>query len=84
MNNFMRLSILLGILLSGFNLAAAQQNQSKEVVKGELGVKLDGQMRQLAEKGFSGVLFVAKDGQIVLGKGYGAANKPPRSKLTGY
>jgi CubicO group peptidase (beta-lactamase class C family) len=75
MNNFMRLFMLLGILLFGFNLVAAQQNQSKGVVKSELGIKLDRQMQQLAEKGFSGVLFVAKDGRIVLDKGYGVANK---------
>jgi CubicO group peptidase (beta-lactamase class C family) len=75
MSNFMRLSILLGVLIFGFNLGAAQQNQSKGIVNDELGVTLDGQMRQLAEKGFSGVLFVAKDGKIVLDKGYGAANK---------
>jgi hypothetical protein len=38
----------------------------KGSVKSELGAKLDTRMRQVAEKSFSSVLFVAKDGQIVL------------------
>lgn len=64
---------ILSVLL--LSVAIAAQQKSKNAASGELGAKLDSQMRQLAEKGFSGVLFVAKDGQIVLNNGYGLANK---------
>lgn len=63
----------------------AQVGKPNDNVNGDLGIKLNAQMRQLVEKGFSGVLFVAKDGQIVLEKGYGLAdreNKTPYSADT--
>lgn len=68
----MKSAILLVWLLA---LAVTAQQKSKNSASGELGAKLDSQMRQLAAKDFSGVLFVAKDGQIVLNNGYGLANK---------
>ena len=43
------------------------------VVKGELGAKLDRYLTQITPFGFSGALLVAKDGEIVLNKGYGMA-----------
>jgi len=80
MKNLKKLTFLACLLFFICNAAIAQQNSSKGFVKGELGAKLDGQMRELTVKGFSGVLFVAKDGQIVLEKGYGLANR--ESKIT--
>ena len=65
-----------------YGVAVARQNPSKGVVKSNLGVKLDGQMRDITQKGFSGVLFVAKDGQIVLEKGYGFANSKNKTPYT--
>jgi CubicO group peptidase (beta-lactamase class C family) len=70
-----KLIILMFFLLSIPGTLSGQENQSKDTLQGDLGTKLDSQMRQLAEKGFSGALFVAKDGQIVLNNGYGLANK---------
>jgi CubicO group peptidase (beta-lactamase class C family) len=61
--------------LSLLSFGSAAQQPSKDMVNGELGEKLDIQMRQIADKGFSGVLFVAKNGRIVLEKGYGSADK---------
>ncbi|HSK73496.1 MAG TPA: serine hydrolase domain-containing protein [Pyrinomonadaceae bacterium] len=74
MNNLKKMNwaILCVLLLA---VAAAAQQKSKNIVRGELSAKLDSQMQQLAGKGFSGVLFVVKDGQIVLNNGYGLANK---------
>jgi len=74
MNKMKNLTILLCILFFNFSLAAAQQ-KSKNIVNEGLSAKLDNQMQQLAEKGFSGVLFIAKEARIVLDKGYGLANK---------
>jgi CubicO group peptidase (beta-lactamase class C family) len=75
-----KLAVLLCALSLLISVVAAQQ-PSKNTVNSELGAKLDAQMRQLAERGFSGVLFVAKDGKIVLDKGYGLAD---REKTTPY
>ena len=46
----------------------------EEIVKGELGKKLDHYLTRITPFGFSGALLVAKDGEIVLNKGYGMAN----------
>jgi CubicO group peptidase (beta-lactamase class C family) len=44
-----------------------------EIEEGELGKKIDRYLRQITPFGFSGALLVAKDGEIVLNKGYGMA-----------
>jgi CubicO group peptidase (beta-lactamase class C family) len=45
------------------------------IVKGELGTRLDEYVQRLADFGFSGSLLVAKDGAVVLAKGYGLADR---------
>lgn len=55
-------------------IISAQHKPAENVVSGELGSKLDGQMQTLSGKGFSGVLLIAKDGKIILDKGYGLAD----------
>jgi CubicO group peptidase (beta-lactamase class C family) len=75
MKNFMKPAFFGCLLFFICNTVVGQQNPPEVFVKGELGTKLDTQMRQVADKGFSGVLFVAKDGQIVLEKGYGLADR---------
>ena len=45
----------------------------REVVEGNLAKKLDTYMMRITPFGFSGALLVAKDGEIVLNKGYGMA-----------
>lgn len=82
MRNLKKLALSVCVLVFVYSMAAAQQNPSKGLVKGDLGAKLDGQMRQLTDKGFSGVLLVAKDGQIVLEKGYGLANRENKTPYT--
>lgn len=79
MINLQEISSLTTVVLL-LTVTITAQQRSENNVKGELGTKLDSQMQQLAEKGFSGVLFVAKDNQIVLNKGYGLANR--ESKIT--
>ncbi len=47
--------------------------KENEIVKGELGKKIDRYLRRITPFGFSGALLVAKEGEIVLNKGYGMA-----------
>ncbi|MGD9723764.1 MAG: serine hydrolase [Pirellulales bacterium] len=47
----------------------------RDVIAGDLGQKLHEHMSKGAEQGFSGALLVAKDGQVVIAKGYGMANR---------
>jgi CubicO group peptidase (beta-lactamase class C family) len=47
--------------------------EKNEVVKGELGKKIDTYLSRITRFGFSGALLVAKDGEIILNKGYGMA-----------
>ncbi len=46
-----------------------------EIVEGELAAKLNEYMTRLSAYGFSGALLVAKDGGVVMHKGYGPADK---------
>ncbi len=47
--------------------------RSTEIVKGDLGAKLDEYLTRITPFGFSGALLVAKGDDIVLNKGYGLA-----------
>jgi CubicO group peptidase (beta-lactamase class C family) len=66
---FFILVVLCAFLLSG----STSVGEGKEIVKGELGGKLDLYLTRITPFGFSGALLVAKDGEIVLNKGYGMA-----------
>ena len=45
------------------------------VVEGDTGQRLDEYMSRLEGTGFSGAALVAKDGRVVLQKGYGVADR---------
>jgi len=60
-------------LLVYIGLLSAPSVQAGDVVHGELGKSLDRHMTKLADDGFSGALLVARDGQVVISKGYGYA-----------
>jgi CubicO group peptidase (beta-lactamase class C family) len=51
-------------------------------VRGELARRLDGRMKELEAGGFSGVLLVAKDGGVILAKGYGMADREKKIPVT--
>jgi hypothetical protein len=62
-----------------FFLCLAQSSQEpdplmSEGITGPLGVHLDQLLTRFAEYGFSGTVLVARDGEIVLLKGYGMAD----------
>ncbi len=44
------------------------------IVRGEQGRKIDEYMTRHAKSGFSGVVFAARGGEIIISKGYGLAN----------
>lgn len=46
-----------------------------DVVKGRLGKELDAFLTRLSREGYSGAALVARDGEIVLRKGYGLADR---------
>ena len=52
-----------------------QVKDEYEIVKGKLGAKLNEYMTRLTAYGFSGALLVVKDGEVVLHKGYGLADR---------
>lgn len=57
--------------------ANREQKEAKgtTVLKDELKVKLDDYLNRFTAYGFAGTIFVAKEGEIILNKGYGLADK---------
>lgn len=56
-----------------------------DVVKGELGAKIDEYLTRITPFGFSGAALVAKNGEVILNKGYGMAirsEKMPNTSKT--
>ncbi|MEX2114734.1 MAG: serine hydrolase [Pirellulales bacterium] len=74
------LNAILGVFLHG--PAWAAQPADKDIVEGELGQRLHEHMSKRAADGFSGVLFVAKHGNVVIAKGYGFANRETQVPFT--
>jgi CubicO group peptidase (beta-lactamase class C family) len=64
--------LILFVLLAGCNTSSDESFRG-DVVKGEIGQKLDTYLSRITPFGFSGALLVAKDGEIILNKGYGLA-----------
>lgn len=56
--------------------------RADETVQGELGRKLDAYLARLEENGFSGAVLIAKDGEILLNKGYGFADREAKVPVT--
>jgi CubicO group peptidase (beta-lactamase class C family) len=59
--------------------------REQEVVKGKLAARIDQYLTRITPFGFSGVLLVAQEGEIILNKGYGLAIRSegiPNTSLT--
>ncbi len=61
--------------LSATAVAAQVPDVPAEVVAGGLGVQLDDYLSRAAALGFAGAVLVARDGRVILRKGYGLANR---------
>jgi CubicO group peptidase (beta-lactamase class C family) len=69
---------LLLLSVGALRMAAADRPSVPEtppVVRGEVAVRVDRYLTRLVPFGFSGAVLVAKDGQVILEKGYGLANR---------
>lgn len=70
-------------IVSVTNVAASDQPAIVDgTVRGELAGRLDDHMKKLEAGGFSGVLLVAKDGGVILAKGYGMADRDKKVRAT--
>jgi CubicO group peptidase (beta-lactamase class C family) len=82
---FFALAIVLSALAAQTESLAAEHDHrvfDTDVVNGDLGQNLHEHMTGLAEQGFSGVLLVAKDGKVVIAKGYGLAHREANTPFT--
>ena len=77
-----RLLLLLPALTCACLPGANNVTQQGGVVSGEAGKRLDEYFTHIAAADFSGVLHVVRDGQVILSKGYGAANRRKRLAFT--
>ncbi len=77
--------IALVLALNAFHELPAQStaDTTHTIVNGPLGARADSALTRLQAAGFSGVAFVAKDGRVVLKKGYGLANREAQTAMTG-
>jgi CubicO group peptidase (beta-lactamase class C family) len=71
------LAIFLFFPLADVALAQGNRkhNAQKSIVKGGAGAKLDQLLTRYVMYGFSGTVLVAKDGKIILNRGYGLADR---------
>lgn len=69
------LIIFCAFIIAGFGFFRDQQKVAIQdaIVEGELGSGLDEYLTRITPFGFSGALLVAKEGKIILNKGYGWA-----------
>lgn len=74
--------ILATATLTSACVAQPNAGTSGTVVSTPLGAHLDSALKQAESEGFSGVALVEKDGQVVLKKGYGMANRAERIAMT--
>jgi CubicO group peptidase (beta-lactamase class C family) len=69
-------SMAMALVVGGAWLVHAQSNlRPGEVVTGAAAARVDAYLSRLTNYGFSGAVLIAKDGQVVLKRGYGLANR---------
>jgi len=64
------------------SLAITSATPGADVVQGDVGTRLDAYLTRLVPFGWSGSVLVARDGEIVLNKGYGLANRAQHTPWT--
>jgi len=75
MTRLLTLLVTLCFLFSAPSIALSNGKDSQPEVRGELGKRIDQHFTRLAAFGFSGAALVAKDGKVVLHKGYGLSDR---------
>jgi CubicO group peptidase (beta-lactamase class C family) len=63
------------VLVLTASLVVARTSPTADVVQGDVGTRIDTYLTRLVPFGWSGAVLVARDGEIVLNKGYGVANQ---------
>lgn len=85
-----RLSLVLTLVVVGLLAASTACDRSsapqidvpEEVVSGPLGQEIDGYLNGITPFGFSGTVLIARDGKVILNKGYGLAIDSPAVRNT--
>lgn len=74
-----------GVRLAAFVAAGvsltAQQRPAGDLVRTPVGERADAFLREADASGFSGVVLVARDGEVVLRKGYGLADRATQTPM---
>ena len=65
----------LGLLLAASTLSVTVAPAASDQVRGEVATRVDTYLTRLVPFGWSGAVLVAQNGQVVLNKGYGLANR---------
>jgi len=69
------MNIIRSVIVGALAAVVAVSAWESDVVTGQVGARVDGYLTRLSAFGFSGAVLVARDGQVVLSKGYGMANR---------
>lgn len=69
------MKIITALLLCTMIQPVSAANRRTNVVSGKLGKELDVLLTRLSHEGYSGSVLVARNGELVLQKGYGLADR---------
>lgn len=71
----MLVKVIAILLLCALTQPVYAANRRTDIVRGKLGGEIDALLTRLSNEGYSGSALVARNGKIVLQKGYGLANR---------
>ena len=74
--------VILSIVALASACKAQQPAAGSSIVKLPLGAQIDSALKQAERDNFSGVALVAKNGEVILQKGYGLANRAEQIPMT--
>jgi CubicO group peptidase (beta-lactamase class C family) len=67
------LAVLVPYMIPDNGITAGNMRKTEDIVEGDLATKLDLYLTRITPFGFSGALLAAKDGKVILNRGYGMA-----------
>ncbi|MGH7149092.1 MAG: serine hydrolase domain-containing protein, partial [Planctomycetota bacterium] len=74
--------LLAGMATIGPQASRASSPEVRETVRGDLGKEVDEILSRLEKLGFCGIALVAKGGEVLLAKGYGASDREKGTPVT--